>query len=328
MVTKTLKKKSSAKPAKGGFATPVVDSAKDIWFAGLGAFSVVQQEGEKLIGQGTKLFDKLVSEGARFEKKSIGLAENTVDEIKTDVEKRFEGVRLQANESWESLGSVFDERVSVTLERLGIPTTKDLNKLSGSVQNMSRKATNNWKDLEKVARDAAKNLGKLEGEFTKRVKGVLESLHVPGIEDLNKLADSVQKVSRDSKENLGKLEATTKTEFNKLNAGMQDVSRQVSANWGKLEDVVEARVKVVMSGFGISSSDDINKLATELNKLSRQVADLEKQLKDKTKAVASKPAPEKAVTPKAAASMTVAEKKKAAEAISKMKPAHKPETTS
>ncbi len=328
MVTKTLKKKVPAKSAKSGFATPVVDSAKDIWFAGLGAFSVVQQEGGKLIGQGNRLFDKLVSEGARFEKKSFNLAENTVDEIKTDVEKRLEGVRSQANESWDSLGSVFDERVSGTLERLGIPTTKDLNRLSGSVQSISRKATDSWKDLEKVARDAAKNLGKLESEFSKRVKGVLENLHVPGIEDLNKLADSVQKVSRDSKESLGKLEATTTTEFKKLNAGVQDVSRQLSANLGKLEGVVEERVKVVLAGLGISSSTDINKLATELTKLSRQVADLEKQLKDKAKAVASKPAPEKDLKPKAATGMTVDEKKKAAEAISKMKPASKPEAKS
>ena len=93
MATKTLKKKVSAKQAKSGIATPVVDSAKEIWFAGLGAFSVVQQEGEKLIGQGTRLFDKLVAEGSKMEKESIDLAEKTVDEIKTDVEKRLEDVR-------------------------------------------------------------------------------------------------------------------------------------------------------------------------------------------------------------------------------------------
>jgi poly(hydroxyalkanoate) granule-associated protein len=130
MVSKTLKKKVPAKKAKSVKAVPVVDSAKEIWFAGLGAFSVVQQEGEKLIGQGTKLFDKLVSEGARVEKESIDFVDSTVDEIKHDVEKSIKDARRQANESWDNLGSVFDERVSGTLERLGIPTTKDLSKLS------------------------------------------------------------------------------------------------------------------------------------------------------------------------------------------------------
>ena len=343
MVTKTLKKKVPAKKAKSKVSAPVTDSVKDMWFAGIGAFSVVQQEGEKLIGQGTKLFDKLVSEGARVEKKSIDLVDTTVVEIKTDVEKRLEEVRHQANESWDSLGNVFDERVSGALERLGIPTTKDLDKLSGRVQNMSRKATGSWKGLEKVARDAADNLGKLENEFTRRVKGVLESLHVPGMEDLNKLSDSVQKVSRDSVESIGKLEttiekrvsgafekleATTTDEIKKLNTGVQDVSRQVTDNWSKLEGVVEAQVKVVLGGLGIPSTNDINKLATQLEKLSRKVADLDKKLNAKAKVVPAKPAAKKALAPKAVTSMTVAEKKKAAEAISKMKPVGKPKIKS
>jgi poly(hydroxyalkanoate) granule-associated protein len=343
MVTKTLKKKVPAKKAKSKVSTPVTNPVKEIWFAGLGAFSVVQQEGEKLIGQGTSLFDKLVSEGARVEKESIKLVDTTVEDIKTDVEKRLEEVRHQANESWDSLGNVFDERVSGTLERLGIPTTKEFDKLSGRVQNMTRKANNGWKDLEKVARDAADNLGKLENEFTKRVKGVLESLHVPGMEDLNRLSESVQKISRDSVESMGKLEttlekrvsgafgkleATTTDEIKKLNTGIEDVSRQVSDNWGKLEGIVEDRVKVVLGGLGIPSKDDISKLATNLEKLSRQVADLDKKLNAKAKVVPAKTTAKKALTPKAVTSMTVAEKKKAAEAISKMKPVSKPETKS
>ena len=169
MVTKTLNKKVPANKVKRKVSSPVTDSVKEIWFAGLGAFSVVQQESEKLIGQGTNLFDKLVSEGARVEKESINLVDSTVEEIKTDVEKRLEDVRHQANESWDSLGSIFDERVSGTLERLGIPTTKDLNRLSGRLQSMSSKTTKNWKGLEKVARDTADKLGKSENEVTKRV---------------------------------------------------------------------------------------------------------------------------------------------------------------
>lgn len=343
MVTKTLKKKAPAKPAKSTIATPVVDSAKEIWFASLGAFSVAQQEGEKLLGQGTKLFDRLVSEGAKFEKKSINLVEKQVDDLKADVEKGLNDARKQANESWDNLGNIFDERVSGTLERLGIPTSKDLNKLSGYVQDISRRATNNWKGLEKVAKDTADNLGKLEGELTKRIKAVLENLHVPSMDDLGKLSDNLQKLSRDSAANLEKLEnrvnqevsgafekleANTSKEINKLNTGMQDVSRQVSDNWGKLEGVVENRVKVVLNGLGIPSAGDIDKLSAELQKLSQQVAGLEKELKAKAKAAPAKPAPKKTPVKRATTSMTVEEKKKAAEAISKMKPARKPETIS
>jgi poly(hydroxyalkanoate) granule-associated protein len=339
MVSKTLKKKVPAKQAQRVFEVPVVDSAKDIFFAGLGVFSVAQQEGEKLIGQGTRLFDKLVSEGARLEKKSLHFAENAVSEIKTDVEKRLEGVRQQANENWDQLGNMFDERVPAALERLGIPTSRDLDRLSGRMKDMSAKATNNLKGFEKLARDASNNLSKLEKEFTKRVKVALESLQVPSMDALNKLSESVKKASRDSADNLGKLEtmieqrvasvfgkleASTAKELKKLNADMADVSRQVTDNFGKLENVVEKRVRVILDGLGIPGSNDFSKLATELNKLSMKVSELDKQLKDNAKTVAAKS--EKSLAPKAATGMTVAERKKAAEAISMMKPANKPET--
>lgn len=343
MATKTLKKKAPAKPAKKAISTPVVDSAKDFWFAGLGAVSVAQQEGEKLFEQGTKLFDKLVSEGARVEKKSISLAEETVDDVRADVEKRFKEASKQANESWDNIGNIFDERVSGTLERLGIPTSKDISKLSGYVQDMSRKATSNWKGLEKMVRETADSLGKLESELTKRVKAVVEGLHVPSMEDLNRLSERLQKFSSESAANLdklenkvskevsgafGKLEATTTEEIKRLNSGVQDVSREVSDNWAKLEGVVEKRVEVVLGGLGIPSVKDIDNLSAELKKLSRQVTSLEKQLNAKAEATPAKSASKKASPPKARTSMTVDEKKKAAEAISKMKPASKPEVSS
>jgi len=335
MVNKTLKKKTAAKKA------PAVNSAKDLLFAGLGIFSVAQKESEKLIGQGTKLFDKLVSEGARVEKKSLHLAEDMVGEIRTDVQKRLDAVGHQVNENWDNLGHIFDERVSGTLERLGIPTSKDMDKLSGYLQDISAKTTNKWKGFEKTVRETADSLGKLEKEFSKKVKVALENLHVPTVEDLNRLAGDLQKVSRESTANLGKLEttlekrvsgvfgkleATTNAEIKRLNGGLQDVSRQVSDNWGKLESVVEARIKATLDGLGLPSKDDIGKLVSELNKLSSKVTELEKQLKQNAKTVTVKA--EKELATKAPTSMTVAERKKAAEAISKMKPVRKPETAS
>lgn len=322
MVSKTLKKKTPARPAKNTTTAPVVNSAKDILFAGLGVFSVAQKEGEKLVGQGTKLFDRLVSEGARFEKKSIHSAETAVKDIRTDVEKRFKGVTRQVNENWDSLGNVFDGRVSVALERLGIPTSKELEKLSGHVKDMSAKAANSWKGLEKVARDAADNLGKLEKEFTKRVELALGKLHVPRLDDLNKLESQVEKRISSV---FGKLEATTNEEIRKLNANVKDVSSQVSADISKFEGLVEERVKKVIGSLGLPARRDFDKLGAELNKLAATVADLEKKLAKDVKTPQSKPASPSET--KAKGGMTAAERKKAAEAISKMKPASKPGTT-
>jgi len=329
MVAKTLKKKVQTKSAKSKSAAPVFDSAKEVLYAGLGAFSVAQQEGEKLIEESGKFFDKLVAEGAKLEKKSLDIAENAVEEIKADVENTIDDVRKQANENWDSLGNIFDERVLGALERLGIPTTKDMNKLSGRVQTMSRKATNSWKEF--------------EGVFEKRVSAVLESLHIPGADDLNKVSESVQKISSDAVKNLskmeqtfekrvadvfGKFEATTNDELKKLHSGVQDVTRQVNDNWGKLEGEIDKRVAKVMGGLKLPSANETKKLTADLKKLSTQVAALEKQLKAnaKVKPAPRKAAPKKALAPKAETKMTVVDKKKAAEAISKMKPVSKPAT--
>ena len=76
-----MKKKVQAKPAASNMAAPVVDSAREIWLAGLGAFSFAQEESGKIIDQGNKLFEKLVAEGAKLEKKTRDVAESAVGDI-------------------------------------------------------------------------------------------------------------------------------------------------------------------------------------------------------------------------------------------------------
>ena len=78
MAKKTLKKKVQPKAAADKYAAPVLESAREIWLAGLGAFSVAQQESGKLIEQGNKLFEKLVSEGSKLEKQTRNVAEDAV----------------------------------------------------------------------------------------------------------------------------------------------------------------------------------------------------------------------------------------------------------
>jgi len=141
MAKKTLKKKVQSKPDISKLAAPVVDSAREIWLAGLGAFSVAQQESGKLLEQGTKLFDKLVSEGSKLEKQTRSTAEGAVSGLKGGVESRVEAVRQQASDNWDKLESVFEDRVARVLGRLGVPTADDVNKLSARVQKLSREVS-------------------------------------------------------------------------------------------------------------------------------------------------------------------------------------------
>ena len=310
MTKKAMKKKVQAKPQISKFAAPVVDSAREIWLAGLGALNVAQTESVKLVEQSNKLFDKLVAEGTKLEKKTRKETETVVDDFVGGVESKVDAFRQQANENWDNLANIFDERVSGTLDRLGMPTTRDLDKLSGNVKKMSRQATKNWKDLETA--------------FEQRVSGALESLHVPGAEDINKLSDSVQKVSRNASDNLGKLSdsvnkvsAEAAENFGKLSDSVQKVSTDAVENLEKFENMFEARVTEILGGMGIPTTADTGKLSAELQRLSRQVAAMEKKMKANAKVTAPKAAAPKATAKKAPARKPTARKATAAQPAAK-----------
>jgi poly(hydroxyalkanoate) granule-associated protein len=138
---KVMKKKAQAKPAASSIAAPVVDSAREIWLAGLGAFSFAQSESGKIIEQGNKLFDKLVAEGQKLEKKTRDVAESAVGDIRGGVESKVDAVRKQAVDNWDKLENIFEDRVARVLGQLGVPTADDVNKLSDRVQTLSNKVT-------------------------------------------------------------------------------------------------------------------------------------------------------------------------------------------
>jgi len=145
---KTLKKKTAAKSSSKieQLTDPVLDSARDIVRAGLGAFAMAQKESGKVVEQGSALFDKLVAEGARLEKEgktSLDAGASGVQKgaksLRNEVESRLDAARQQAEDRWDKLESVFEERVSRVMGGLGVPTADDLNRLSAQVESLSRK---------------------------------------------------------------------------------------------------------------------------------------------------------------------------------------------
>ena len=148
MAKKTLKKKkvskTSAKKGISQLADPVFDSAQNIWRAGLGAFAMAQQEGGKVVGQGSAMFEKLVSEGARLEaegrkavEQSTSAVRSKVSGTKGGVENKLNEARKQAEDRWDKLETVFEERVARVMASLGVPTGDELNRLSAQVEKLS-----------------------------------------------------------------------------------------------------------------------------------------------------------------------------------------------
>lgn len=145
MAKKVLKKKIQKKVAVQDVTAPVVESAREIWLAGLGAFNAAQQESGRILEQGGKLFEKLVAEGGKMEQKTRKEVVGAIESIRGEVESRVEGVkqqadvvRKQANDNWDKLEKIFEDRVARALSSLGIPSKEDVTGLAEKVQKLAR----------------------------------------------------------------------------------------------------------------------------------------------------------------------------------------------
>lgn len=96
-------------------AAKIKDSARQIWLAGLGAYTKAEEDTGRF-------FDRLVQEGEQLENKTRGAVEKQI----RSVEGRVEGVREKATGTWDRLEHLFDERVSGALRRLGIHRREDI----------------------------------------------------------------------------------------------------------------------------------------------------------------------------------------------------------
>lgn len=99
----------------------VMDSAHQIWLAGLGAFAKTQEEGGKL-------FDALVKEGREIESQSKKTASETVENLKG-----------KAGGTLDRLEQVFEDRVSRALNRLGVPSNDDIQALAKRLETLTEK---------------------------------------------------------------------------------------------------------------------------------------------------------------------------------------------
>ena len=100
------------------------ESAQKIWLAGLGALAAAEDEG-------TKLFQRLVEKGEAFEAKG----KRQMDEVKDKVE----GAVGKAESSWEKLSSTVDDKVAEAINRLGVPSRSEINRLTKRVEELTVK---------------------------------------------------------------------------------------------------------------------------------------------------------------------------------------------
>lgn len=98
---------------------------KQIWLAGLGAFSRAEEEGNKL-------FDSLVKVGEELESKTTEIADQTVEKVS---EKAKESV-VDTKDKVEKL---IDHSVHHSLNRIGLVTAKDIQHLESLILQLHSK---------------------------------------------------------------------------------------------------------------------------------------------------------------------------------------------
>jgi poly(hydroxyalkanoate) granule-associated protein len=131
MVKKTTSSGSAGKTSSPPLSGAVKDSAGQIWLAGLGAFAKAQEEGGKV-------FDALVKEGLSIQRKTQAAAEEKISEATTRMASMATDISSKASGQWDKLETIFEERVSKALNKLGVPSAKDIDALIARIDELNR----------------------------------------------------------------------------------------------------------------------------------------------------------------------------------------------
>lgn len=186
------KPKFKSKPASAASAdktSALMDTAQQVWMAGMDALARAQS-------QGGKLFEALVKEGITLEQKTRRFATGKVDEVRDAVETKVEQVKERAADTWDKLETVFEARVSKALSNLGIPGREEMEALVERVEELNRTVkklsiqdqANFTHAVSKAARDGLTAV-------VETVAGIKKSTEKPAVAVVNKANNTKKPVA-------------------------------------------------------------------------------------------------------------------------------------
>lgn len=108
----------------------VKESAQQIWLAGMGAFAKAQ-EGR------LKVFEALIKEGTSLQRKTQSAAEEKIGEVTDRMSAMAGDVTTKAGQHWDKLESIFEQRTAKAMNKLGVPTAKDVDALIKRVDELA-----------------------------------------------------------------------------------------------------------------------------------------------------------------------------------------------
>jgi poly(hydroxyalkanoate) granule-associated protein len=125
--------KSSSSRATG-IPAGMVEGVQQIWLAGMGALARAQRDGPAA-------FHDAVTEGLKLLERSRSgagqLVRDAIDTAQGSMQARIDSAMSQANETWDSLETLFQNRVQRALMQIGVPTAEEVRKLTRRVADLN-----------------------------------------------------------------------------------------------------------------------------------------------------------------------------------------------
>jgi len=126
------------------FARGMMESAQQIWLAGLGAFSRAQAEGGKL-------FDTLVEEGTQVQEKTSAYTQAQFEQARRTAGPWLDEAKRRTSDAFGKIEQAFDERLARAMKRMQMPSHDDIERLSARIDELARELRERKASTKKVA---------------------------------------------------------------------------------------------------------------------------------------------------------------------------------
>lgn len=125
--------KSSASRGTG-IPAGMMEGVQQIWLAGMGALARAQRDGpagfQDAVTEGLKLLERSRSGAGQ-------LVRDAIDTAQGSMQARIDSAMSQANETWDSLETLFQNRVQRALMQIGVPTAEEVRNLTRRVAELN-----------------------------------------------------------------------------------------------------------------------------------------------------------------------------------------------
>ena len=122
----TAQTKTNQKSRTETLQNELTKRGRDVWLAGLGALATVEDEGNKL-------YKRLVDRGKKFEEER----RKELQAASEKARKQRDEALAQIEEAGEETQSLLIDTVNTALERFGVPTRNEVDRLSKKVEKLS-----------------------------------------------------------------------------------------------------------------------------------------------------------------------------------------------